>query len=165
MTRRSRSITLIGVLTALGTTTPAAAQEGVFVDPDSSAAKEYAIPLDAARRVASGSRTKPGPAGPAPRFGEGLGEEDAGLTSGANGAGGSGSGTSGTAKGSVSLTDKRATKSSEREGSSVAGEQLRPGAPEGGGSGSAAVVLGGSTVLLVLGAGAGYALRRRGTAA
>jgi|SRR5829696_7351368 len=50
---------------------PAAAQEdGVFVDPDSPAGKEYAIPLDEARREAAGG----GGAGRAgqPLFGAGI---------------------------------------------------------------------------------------------
>jgi hypothetical protein len=47
--------TLIALL-AVATLAPAAAaqEEGVFVDPDSPAGKEYAIPLDQARRDAAG---------------------------------------------------------------------------------------------------------------
>lgn len=63
---------------------PAAAQDdGVFIDPDSAAAKEYAIPLDSARRAAqpqqgaagaqSAATGAPGgEAGTVPLFGEGV---------------------------------------------------------------------------------------------
>ncbi|HVL96588.1 MAG TPA: hypothetical protein VM266_12075 [Solirubrobacteraceae bacterium] len=45
----------------------AASDHGVYVDPESPAAKEYAIPLDAARRAASGrGDDAPAPPPPAP---------------------------------------------------------------------------------------------------
>jgi hypothetical protein len=50
---------------------PAAAQEdGVFVDPDSPAGKEYAIPIDQARGETAGGGNRP--AGEEPLFGEGI---------------------------------------------------------------------------------------------
>jgi hypothetical protein len=53
----------------------ASAQErGVFIDPDSPAGTEYAIPLDAARRDAAGGKAGLGsaPAGAQPLFGAGI---------------------------------------------------------------------------------------------
>ena len=64
---------------------PAAAQ--VFVDPGSPSGKEYAIPLEEARREAStGGGDFPVEQGErsAPLFGEGVGEESAGAGDGAN---------------------------------------------------------------------------------
>ncbi len=62
---------------------PALAQNGVTVDPDSPAAKEYALPIDAARRAASGGAAGETPsdgsavAAPVAAFGAGV-TKDAG---------------------------------------------------------------------------------------
>ena len=48
----------------------AAQEDGVFVDPDSPAGKEYAIPIDQARGEAAGGGNRP--AGEEPLFGEGI---------------------------------------------------------------------------------------------
>jgi hypothetical protein len=65
---------------------PAAAQEGgVFVDPDSPAGKEYAIPLEEARRQAAGGGGD-GPSSGQPLFGEGI-ERAEGSASGSDGGG------------------------------------------------------------------------------
>ena len=50
----------------------ALAQGGVFIDPDTPAGKEYAIPLDEARRNATGGDQAVGPAGETPLFGAGI---------------------------------------------------------------------------------------------
>jgi hypothetical protein len=65
-------VTTIALLTLAA---PAAAQErGVFIDPDSPAGTEYAIPLDQARREAAGGGASPGSpsAGQEPLFGAGI---------------------------------------------------------------------------------------------
>ena len=148
---------------------PAMAQQddGVFVDPDSPTAKEYAIPLDAARRQASGGNPSPsggGAATPAPRFGEGVGDEQAatGASGGGNGGstGGSASG-SGNATGSGTENGSGSSTSSTGSGRPPSVAASRPGAPSGGGVGTTLMVIGGGAGLLLVGAGAGYALRRR----
>jgi hypothetical protein len=77
---------LAALLLAATGTPPAGAQEsGVFVDPDSPAGKEYAIPLEEARRqAAGGSRANPGSG--QPLFGEGIERAD-GSASASDGAG------------------------------------------------------------------------------
>ncbi len=72
-------IALAAVLVLAG---PAQAQNGVTVDPGSPTGKEYAIPLDAARRDAApggdGRRPLAGRQRDAPLFGEGVGDDGAG---------------------------------------------------------------------------------------
>lgn len=78
----------IAALSAIGV--DAIAQEdGVFVDPESPAGKEYAIPFDEARREAGGgSGGAPGTAAP---FGEGIErDDDAAPDGGQSGGGGDG---------------------------------------------------------------------------
>jgi hypothetical protein len=63
---------LTALLLAATAAPPAAAQEdGVFVDPDSPAGVEYAIPLQEARRQAAGGR-RADPGSGRPLFGEGI---------------------------------------------------------------------------------------------
>jgi hypothetical protein len=91
-----RQITLIALLAVIGPVPVAAAQEeGVFFDPDTPAGKEYAIPLDEARRDASGSR-RAGPAnegGDQPLFGVGIERADEAATRGGDGSAGARNGT------------------------------------------------------------------------
>ncbi len=59
----------------------ASAQDGVVVDPSSPSGKEYAIPLDAARRdAAPGGQNSGGDSQSAPLFGEGVGDSQADET-------------------------------------------------------------------------------------
>jgi hypothetical protein len=79
---------------------PAAAQEsGVHVDPDSPAGKEYAIPIEQARRQAAGASTsKDGgrASGDAALFGAGIAPRSGGRgSSGQSGGGTGGGGSSG----------------------------------------------------------------------
>jgi hypothetical protein len=73
---------------------PALAQRGVFVDPDSPAGKEYALPLEEARRHGAGGGA---PGAGQPLFCAGIERAGAAAASseagpGSGGAGGSGSG-------------------------------------------------------------------------
>jgi hypothetical protein len=80
---------LLALLLAATPAPPAVAQEdGVFVDPDSPAGKEYAIPLQEARRQAAGERGEGGgnPSSGQPLFGEGINRAE-GSASGSNGGG------------------------------------------------------------------------------
>ena len=63
---------LILCLAMLVSAVPAAAQEGLHVDPESPAGKEYALPLDSARREAQGKGAAGKTSGKAPLFGEGI---------------------------------------------------------------------------------------------
>lgn len=73
----ARRIVAASIALALGTTATAAAQDDVFVDPDSPTGKEYAIPLEEARRNAGASgppdRIRPGERS-AELFGAGVGD-------------------------------------------------------------------------------------------
>jgi hypothetical protein len=91
---------------------PAAAQEdGVFVDPESPAGKEYAVPIDQARGEAAGGGNRS--AGEEPLFGEGI--ERAGASPG-NEESGEGARRKGQA------ASKRGQQSSEQQGDAGDGE-------------------------------------------
>lgn len=78
--RRLRQACLAAMLMAAFSSDAAAQEDGVFVDPDSPAGKEYAIPFDEARREAGGgSGGAPGSAAP---FGEGIKPEGDGRPPG-----------------------------------------------------------------------------------
>lgn len=154
--RRARlSIPLVGILLTFGAGGTATAQQGVTVDPDSAPAKEYAIPLEAARHAAAG--TKKSGDTPAPRFGQGVGDDDS-VAASKSPTPASG----GARKRASDRKQAKPTPAAPQTTSKIAGYSLRPGVPEGGGVGSALVVLGGAAALLLLGGGLGYALRRRG---
>jgi hypothetical protein len=63
-------LALVALLVLVATPSAAAQEDGVFVDPDSPAGKEYAVPIDQARGDAAGG----GDAGPGeePLFGAGI---------------------------------------------------------------------------------------------
>jgi hypothetical protein len=112
----SVAIFLLG-LVAVGGGVASAQDSGVHVDPNSPAGKEYALPLDSARRDASGGASSGGSGGDsAPLFGAGIsrgggssGESATSSGSGsgdgkANGARDGGSGGSGSSVGGVDAT-------------------------------------------------------------
>lgn len=72
------SLILVFTWSALPATASAQLDDGVHVDPDSAPAKEYALPLEAARAAGSDARegSRPGnaasDAGPAAAFGSGI---------------------------------------------------------------------------------------------
>jgi hypothetical protein len=150
---RVASILALTALLAAGAT-PAGAQDGPVVDPNSPTGKEYALPLDTARREAAGVKGKAATKGEsAPLFGEGI--EAAGNA----------------APSPRKTTSSRATSPSKANGAAgVAGDApaaaarilagARPGAPSDGGL-SPLVAVGGGMLLLACGAAAGLALRRR----
>lgn len=81
--RRVLSLLLLALVMVCVPSSPAFGQEdGVTVDPDSPSGKEYALPLEDARRRA-GSRGKgKRRSGQSPLFGAGVGASGAGRTSG-----------------------------------------------------------------------------------
>jgi hypothetical protein len=136
---------------------PAYAQgDGVFVDPNSPSGKEYAIPLESARRQADPRPVSPqsvsSGASRATLFGEGVISPS---TRGARKGGGSatsGAGGSSAAPGTGSGADQRPD--------ILKIATSRPGAPDSG-LGTPALVLGLGLLVLLVGAGAGFAVRRR----
>jgi hypothetical protein len=82
-----KRLALIPLLVLMAVSAAAAQQDGVFVDPDSPAGKEYAVPLDQARDEASGGAE--GAPGDRLLFGEGI-EPAEGKSAGAQGGNGAG---------------------------------------------------------------------------
>ncbi|MCW3067111.1 MAG: hypothetical protein JWN32_4283 [Solirubrobacterales bacterium] len=75
--RRRQTVTSLVLIVALGIPSSARADRGVYPDPGSPAAKEYAVPLDSARGVGGApSVVRSGPSAgapiPAPLFGAGV---------------------------------------------------------------------------------------------
>jgi hypothetical protein len=132
---------------------PASAQQGgVFVDPDSPAGKEYAIPIEQARRQASGSpggsAAEPGGrAAQAPLFGAGITREGA---SGGGGSSGAGSDTSGREANGNSTGSKRDGSTPKGKSGNSTGVAANPGA-----AAVEASIDEGSTGLLTAGIAAG----------
>jgi hypothetical protein len=112
--------TALLVTLAVTSLAPAAAaqEEGVFVDPDSPAGKEYAIPLEQARRDAAGGG-KPG------HGSEGGGESlfGAGIEPAEGGGWGSGSPDSGPDAGETPATGERSRDGSRHNRSGSSGRE------------------------------------------
>jgi hypothetical protein len=160
---------LATVAAALALTTPAAAQEpGVFVDPDTPTAKEYALPLENVRRQAD-PRTPSDAAVPqgqrvSPAFGEGIepAASQGGTTSaeaGSDGMRGGGARESGDASDEAAASGTSGA-ADDAADATVRAATANPGAP-GGDLGDTLVIAGGALAVLALGAGAGLFLRRR----
>jgi hypothetical protein len=155
------SICALAVSTLLVAAPPVLAQgDEVFVEPDSPTGREYAIPLERARRDASTAEPSHDyRARTAPLFGEGIGEDPA------TGEGGEGS------HGAPSRPGKR---SSRANGTRSAGGRPghgglppavqaaieQPAAPSGG-LGMVALVGAASGLVMMVGIAAGLVLRRR----
>jgi len=100
---RTRAAVLGAVVGAvlLFPSAPSAQEEGVYIDPDSPAGREYAVPAEEARRDAGGADN--GRGDNAPLFGEGVSgdddgsgsSQDAGKPTNSQGTGDGGAGTSG----------------------------------------------------------------------
>jgi hypothetical protein len=138
---------------------PAPAALGQQIDPTSPTAKEYALPLESARKQASGDLPSGGGAAsreePAPLFGEGI-EAAASSSSPQPGRGAA-------AAGGDAERPAREGEPAPAPRKGAAARILataRPGAPEEGGL-SPAVAGAAGLVLLLAAAGLGVALRRR----
>lgn len=167
MASASRVATIGALILALyAPTTYAQTEDGVTVDPDSPAGKEYALPIDQARRDATdGEDARRGgkaPAGaPPPAFGEGVRPETERAPGPASSTGVSkdadGKRVGMSADGTPSTTTA-AERAQERKGIDRA--LLKASDGDGGASdGSLALLLGG-VVVMVLGVAAGLLLRR-----
>lgn len=128
----------------------AAQEDGVTVDPGSPSGKEYALPVDRARRQAAKPTTSRSDPRPTPLFGEGVGDD-------------------------VKPSDVQAKKAPARTGGGAtpsnqadAGPAIEPRSPQAraaapqGGLGFAAGIAGGAAILLIGGL-LGLWLRRRAT--
>ena len=170
---RMRFTVLLSLLFALALAAPAAAQDGVFVDPDSPSGKEYAIPLDSARRQTSPRKpsTSRSAQEKAPLFGEGIrpdeaeppgGRDDDGAGAGAAGGKGSGSGGSGSGGGSGGEGSGSASGGVPPSQTPPEVRQAIASGSDGGGTNWTFAIVGAIVVLVCVGAVAtGQALRRR----
>ena len=151
---------LLLLLSALALMAPAAVAQDdeIFVDPGSPSGKEYALPVESARKqAAKDAQGSSSSAQPAPLFGEGVDDRSTADAGGAGSGSGSGSG-SGAAKGSRGGTDDA---DGGTPATSAATLKAQAAAPDGG-IGLAAVIGVGAGVLL-LGGAIGVLLRRRST--
>jgi hypothetical protein len=140
---------------------PAAAQQpepGLHIDPKSPSAKQYAVPLEEARRGADPSRPLSDPVVPgarsAPSFGEGIGAtetESRSLDARARSNGDS-------AREHGSRPEQRRTDAGDE--AIVADAAAQPGAPPANG-GSTALVVGAASLVVAVGAISGSLIRRR----
>jgi hypothetical protein len=130
---------------------PAQDEPGVFVDPDSPAGKEYAIPLDKARRE-SGA-TVPGGGGSS-------GGSDGGTPSGAL----FGAGITAKSKSSAGPSGKSGKGAAEREPNPGADRPAVAGSDSGTSDDPAPLLLigGGAALVLLVGTGVALGLRRLG---
>lgn len=156
---------------ALALTAPLAhgqVEDGVTVDPGSPAGKEYALPIDQARRdTADGGKggvaSRAGQ--PTPAFGEGVRPDRR-------------TGRGGGSEPSAGITSSRLSKFVPRAAGSAAPDNpaerarergdidralLKADVDDGGASAGSLALLGGGVVVMVLGVAAGLALRRRMT--
>ena len=148
---------LFTVFACLILAAPAVAQEdGVFVDPDSPAGKEYAIPLEEARRHGAGGGA---PGTGQPLFGAGIERATSAVEDGGarGGAGGSASG-----GGSGKARGNSESGNGASEGSATNQAVQRSAAIKAAAGGSSDGLITAAIVALVLAAGllAGVALRR-----
>jgi hypothetical protein len=168
MRNRRRLISTLSVAAVLAVpgADAAFAQNGVTVDPGSPTGKEYAIPLEQARRDASaedggelneathGERT-------APLFGEGVGDDTSSAQNGASNRDDPASSDGGGRKGGKPQATSADGRSGTTVGSAIGGTRaLQATVPEGGTS--SALTIGALAVsVLLLGAVLGSIARRR----
>lgn len=169
--RSQRALGLATLVSALGAPSAVAQDPGVFIDPGSPSAKEYALPFESERRQADPGHPSdaPIPQGQrvSPAFGEGI--EPAGS---AGGTSKSSQGSVGSTGGSGAGADESAGSgngagggTSSEDGASdatIRAATANPGAP-GGDLGSTVAIAGGALLILAAGIAAGVVLRRRRT--
>jgi hypothetical protein len=153
MTGAKLAVAALGLLLAAPSGAVAQGEGGVHVDPNSPAGKEYALPLDSARREAAGGQkgagtgTSPGQGAPAARGGTPL--FGAGIRPARSRKARSG--------GAQAARDRTKGGPSKRS-RQAAGPQAA--AISGGASGGTGTTIGVALAVLALGCGLGFALRR-----
>jgi hypothetical protein len=156
----SFSLLLVVIWSALPGTALAQAKDGVHVDPDSAPAKEYALPLDAARGAA-GSSTADGPSSkrpagaPAPAFGSGITPRAASRTRGSRSTAGSAGRDS----------ERQGAKAGSRDDDTTTEPAVSPTPVAEGGAKPILYSLGGVLAVLAAGGLVALTLRRRQSAA
>lgn len=161
----SRVAAVAALVLALTAPMAVAQEDGVFVDPDSPAGKEYVLPIDQARREAAGTGGRPSvPGRPTPAFGEGVRPDQGRPDRVPDRAGDPRGGTqASTAPGAESAaTSAPAQRAQERDGIDRALTKASVGG-DGGASEGSLVLLVGGVVVMTLGVVAGLFLRRRTT--
>ena len=163
MVNRCIAATLVAVGVALSAPSAFAQEEGVTLDPGSPTAKEYALPIEQARRDAGGeggrATTQAGERA-VPLFGEGVRPASGtdGATSRKQAASKSlKSKPKAKATATVTVTPQERAKAQDRITRSLAAASVSGGDSS---DGSLVLLLGGS-VVMVLGVGLGFVLRRR----
>ena len=156
----SASSPLIALLVLVVAAPPAIARDdGVSVDPDSPAGVEYAVPLDQARREATGTAGggSAGADGDQPLFGVGIERSSAGSGGGGGAKGSGGSGRSaGTGGGSSGGGTQAGADEAEGNGASAAAIEVAAS----GGSSTGLLSAGIAMAVLLLGLLGGLGLRR-----
>ncbi len=170
----SKAVAIAALTLALTAPLALAQEEGVTVDPGSPAGKEYALPIDQARRDAADGGGRGGGGGvaarrrPTPAFGEGV-RPDSGSAVGRESSppGGTESSPSSrtvTASSSRSASLATTTTSAQRAWERDRIDRALVTASVGGGASQGSLVLlVGGVVVMVVGVAAGFALRRRTT--
>jgi hypothetical protein len=168
--RGSRTSFVAIGLALLSPVAASAQSEGVIVDPESPSAKQYALPLESARRQADpggdGQVVPPGAratgTGAAPLFGDGIASASRAEKRSSSG---SAAGTSNSTRGTAGESNGSSASGSGSSGSSGSSSAVRaavsnPGAPSDD-IGSTLLIAGGASVLLAIGGLTGFLLRRR----
>ena len=166
-----RKAALTALLLALTAAPAAGAQEGVFVDPDSPAGTEYALPLDRARGEAApdaGGREGGGDGSEQPLFGVGIDqsrgspEDQDGRSTGPGGEEPTGSQDSSNQGGQGGVRRQDGSGDSSSRTGDLAPNAYRPAAIEAAASEGSDVLLTAGIAAAVLGVGffAGFGLRR-----
>jgi hypothetical protein len=149
------------LMLVLGGGTASAQGPGVVVDPESPSGKEYAIPLESARREADprGPESSAGAraAGASTLFGVGVGVSG-GRATGSSAA--DGRGTKRDAGSNGAAPDSGAARRATTVPKSIAVAAASPGAPAGG-IGTPLVFVASGLVIVLAGVGAGLLIRRR----
>ena len=144
------------LLGALALTAPAAVAQDdeIFVDPGSPSGKEYALPVESARKqAATDAQQRSSSAQPAPLFGEGVDDRSTADAGGSGTGSGSGSGSAQGGGGGSTAAD------GGTPGASAATLKAQAAAPDGGIA--LAAVIGAGAGVLLLGGAVGLLLRRR----
>lgn len=157
----SKVVTIAALTLALTAPAAVAQEEGVTVDPGSPSGKEYALPIDKARRDATGGGGRSStPGRPTPAFGEGVRPD---RESGPGGAEESTSRRSRGADGTQAAAPTTTSAQRAKERDDIDRAIVRAGLGDrGAGQGSLALLAGGIGVM-VLGLSVGLALRRSRT--
>lgn len=165
----SKAVAISTLTLALPAPLAVAQEEGVTVDPGSPAGKEYALPIDQARRDAADGGDRGGGGGvaagrrPAPAFGEGVRpDRGSGSAGGRESSPPSRPGAESLSRSTSSAATTATSAQRARERDRI-DRALVTASVAGGASQGSLVLLIGGVVVMVVGVAAGFTLRRRTT--